>query len=199
MTPRLNDYRGLALPDLKDLGLARKMPEAARLVDEHVRHVEHRDGLGFERMDLEQEIRDLEHSRTQAWGEALRSGAEPPSEEAIQAKKVRLEEVLKEAAAVEHAAMLSYEELLKTVAEHAPEWDPEVQAKGEKILREAQQMAVKLADKLAEVEPLIGVHGWLGSGGMGYGSVTPAQVSIDNIIRERERELGLLEQEEEVA
>ena len=92
-----------------------------------------------------------------------------------------------------HAGDLADAELKQTVAEHAAEWDAEVQAKAERILAEAQQMAAALSRKLAETEGLAALHGWLQSGGQSYTPPSPATVSIDNLIHERRRELGLLD------
>jgi hypothetical protein len=79
------------------------------------------------------------------------------------------------------------------VAEHREEWGAEVQAKGEKILAEAQEIANALTAKLAETEGLVGVHSWLRSSGQSYTPATPAAVSIDDLLHERRRELGLLD------
>ena len=84
-------------------------------------------------------------------------------------------------------------ELREAVAEHREEWDREVQAKGEQILAEAQEIAEALSRKLSETEGLVGVHSWLESSGQSYTPASPAAVSIDHLLHERRRELGLLD------
>jgi len=94
---------------------------------------------------------------------------------------------------VRHAGELSEAELQATVAEHREEWDGEVQAKAEKILSEAQEIAEALSRKLSETEGLVGVHSWLRSSGQSYTPASPAAVSIDQLLHERRRELGVLD------
>jgi phage-related tail protein len=146
--------RGMPLPNLEAHGLARKMQPAAKLIDEQDRL----------RQQLEAEIKRLEHERTQAWGRAMRAGREAPTDKGIERAEKRLEEVLKESGAVLYAGDLADAELRQTVAEHTEECDALVQAKGEEILSEAQQMADALSAKLAETERLVALHGWLRSG-----------------------------------
>jgi hypothetical protein len=86
-----------------------------------------------------------------------------------------------EIAAVRHAGELSETELMQTVAEHREEWDVEVQAKAEKILSEAQEIADALSRKLSETEGLVGVHSWLRSSGQSYTPSSPASVSIEHL------------------
>jgi hypothetical protein len=88
---------------------------------------------------------------------------------------------------------ISAAELQATVAEHREEWDAEVQAKGEKILAEAQEIADALSRKLSETEGLVGVHTWLTSSGQFYTPGQPTAVSIEHLLHERRRELGLLD------
>jgi hypothetical protein len=155
--------RGMPLPNLEAHGLARKMQPAAKLIDEQDRLRQRAGELGRERQ-LEAEIKRLEHERTQAWGRAMRAGREAPTDKGIERAEKRLEEVLKESGAVLYAGDLADAELRQTVAEHTEECDALVQAKGEEILSEAQQMADALSAKLAETERLVALHGWLRSG-----------------------------------
>jgi hypothetical protein len=101
--------------------------------------------------------------------------------------------VTKETAAVRHAGELADAELRQTVAEYGTEWDREVQAKGEKILEEAQEIAATLSAKLAETEGLAALHGWLKSEAQSYTPPSPATISVDALLNERRRDLGLLE------
>ena len=112
----------------------------------------------------------------------MRAGEEPPSEEDIRRAEKRLEAVTSEIGAVRHAGDLADGELRQTVAEHREEWGAEVQAKGEKILAEAQEIADALSRKLSETEGLVGVRSWLRSSGQSYTPATPATISIDALL-----------------
>ena len=92
-----------------------------------------------------------------------------------------------------HAGDLADTELRQTVAEHAPEWELEVHARGERKLAEAQQLAEALSAKLAETDNLAALHSWLMSGGQFYTPPSHAGVSIDNLLHERRRALGLVD------
>jgi seryl-tRNA synthetase len=185
------------LPDLAAHGLERKLKPLAKLIDEQVRLRQRASELGAEQQQLKEQIKRRKHEHTQAWGRAMRaSGAEePPSDEDIRRAEKRLEAVRSEISAVRHAGELADAELKQTVAEHASEWDALVQERGEAILLEAQQMAEALSTKLARTEALTALHGYLASGGQFYTPPTPAAVSIDDLLHERRRELGLLDVE----
>ena len=191
----INNHLGLGLPDLHALGLGRAMKEAARLVEEQDRLLKRMEELGYERMALEEEVRQGEFQHTEAWGRALRAGEEAPSEENLERAKKRLAAVRKEYVAVEHAARLADTELSSVITEHLAEYDAEVQRQAEKKLAEAERLAQALSEKLAEVDSLVGVHRWLNGpeGLRGYGAGPPATVSIDGLIHERRRDLGLLD------
>jgi hypothetical protein len=185
--------RGQQLPNLEAHGLAKKMKPAAKLIDEQDQLRQRARVLGSERQELEEQIKRLEHERTQEWARSIRSGEEAPSEEAIEKARERLESVRKEIAAVRRAGEIGESELHQTVAENATEWDLEVQRRGETILAEAQRMADQLSAKLAETESLAALHGWLVSGAQFYTPPTPATISIDNLLDERRRELGVVD------
>jgi hypothetical protein len=123
----------------------------------------------------------------------MRAGEGPPSDKGIERAEKRLEAVTSEISAVRHAGDLADAELRQTMAEHREEWGAEVQAKGEKILREAQEIADALSRKLSETEGLVGVHSWLQSSGQSYTPASPAAVGIDHLLHERRRDLGLLD------
>ena len=189
----ITGVRGTPLPDLEAMGLAKKMKPLTSLIAEQSRLRRRAEELGGEQERLKGEIRQLEEDRTQAWGRALRSGEEAPTGEAIERAKERLEEVGKELAAVRYAGELAESETRQTAAEYAAEWDREVQVRGEEILAEAQQIAEALSAKLAETEGLAALHGWLMSGGQSYTPPSPATISIDSLLHERRRALGLLD------
>jgi vacuolar-type H+-ATPase subunit H len=185
--------RGQQLPDLQAVSLEQKMKPLAVLINEQARLRRRASELGTERQRLQEQIKKLENERTRAWGRALRSGGETPSDKEIEKAKKRVEAIREESAAVRHAGELSDAELKQAVAEHAEEYDALVQAKAEEILSEAQRMADALSAKLGETESLAALHGWLTSGGQFYTLPTPGTVSIDSLLHERRRELGLVD------
>ena len=189
----ISGVRGTPLPNLEAHGLAKKMKLAAALIKEQGELRQRKSELDHERQRLVAEIKQRESEHTRQWGRAMRAGEEAPKNEGIEKAKRRLEEVGKEIAAVSHAGDLSAAELQATVAEHREEWNAEVQAKGEKILSEAQEIADSLARKLSETESLVGVHTWLRSSGQAYTPASPTTLSIEHLLHERRRELGLLD------
>jgi seryl-tRNA synthetase len=189
----ITGMNGKPLPNLEAHGLARQMKPLATLIDEQAGLLQRLNELGHEQQRLKEEIKQAGHQRTTAWGHAIRAGEPVPTDEGIEQAKKRLEDVTKEIGAVRHAGDLADAELRQTVAEHAEEYDALVQAKGAEILAEAQQMAEALSRKLAETEGLVALHGWLTSGAQFYTPPMPATVSIDNLIHERQRALGLLD------
>ena len=189
----ISGVRGNPLPNLEAHGLARKMKLATALIAEQGKLRQRKSELGNEQQRLREEIKQREREHTLEWGRAMRAGEDAPVDEGIEAAKRRLEEVGKEIAAVSHAGDLSDAELRQAVAENREEWDGEVQAKGEKILAEAQEIAETLSRKLSETDHLVGVHTWLQSSGQSYTPASPTSVSIDQLLHERRRELGLLD------
>jgi hypothetical protein len=185
----ITSTRGLPLPNLAAMHLEREMKAAHTLIAEQDRLRRRADELGYEQQRLQEEIRQREHERTAEWGRAIRAGEEAPGGEAIEAAKRQLEEVRREADAVRHAGDLGDGELKQVVAEHALEWDHEVQARAEKLLAEAQEIADALSAKLAEIDPLIGVHTWLRSGGQRYAPPVPATISIEHLLAEKRLEV----------
>jgi len=181
------------MPNLEAHGFSRKMKLAAALIAEQGKLRQRKSELGNEQQRLREEIKQREREHTLEWGRAMRAGEDAPVDEGIEAAKRRLEEVGKEIAAVSHAGDLSDAELRQAVAENREEWDGEVQAKGEKILAEAQEIAETLSRKLSETDHLVGVHTWLQSSGQSYTPASPTSVSIDQLLHERRRELGLLD------
>jgi hypothetical protein len=189
----ITGMRGSPLPNLEAHGFERKMKPLAALIAEQARLRQRANELATERQRLDAEIKQRTHEHTQEWARAMRAHEEPPSDEDVRRAEKRLDFVTKEIGAVRHAGDLAEAELRQTVAEHASEWDELVQAKGSEILDEAQRMAEALGRKLAETEGLVGLHTFLQSGGAWYTPVTAGSVSIDNLIHERQRALGLLE------
>src|SRR5215213_6594225 len=164
----ISGVRGNPLPNLEAHGLARKMKLATALTAEQGKLRQRKSELGNEQQRLREEIKQREREHTLEWGRAMRAGEDAPVDDGIEKARRRLEQVGKEIAAVSHAGDLSAGELQATVAEHREEWDREVQAKGEKILAEAEEIAYALSRKLSETEGLVGVHSWLRSSGQSY-------------------------------
>jgi hypothetical protein len=189
----ISGVRGTPLPNLEAHGLAKKMKLAAALIKEQDQLRRRKSELGQEQLQLREEIKQRESEHPREWGRAMCAGEDPPTDEGIERAKRRKEGVGKEIDAVRHAGDLSEAELRQTVAEHREEWDGEVQAKGEKILSEAQELADALSRNLSETEGLVGVHSWLRSSGQSYTPSSPASVSIEHLLHERRRELGLLD------
>jgi hypothetical protein len=185
--------RGSPLPNLEAHGLAGKMKLAAALIKEQNQLRQRKSELGHEQQRLREEIKRRKHEHTQEWGRAVRAGEAPPTDKGIERAEKRLEVVTREIGAVRHAGDLSDAELKETVAVHREEWDVEVQDKGERILVEAQEIAESLSRKLSETEGLVGVHTWLTSSGQSYTPASPTSVSIEQLLHERRRELGLLD------
>lgn len=70
-----------------------------------------------------------------------------------------------------------------------------MQAAGEQKLAEVQELADALSRKVSEVDPLVGLYGWLDSGARhgSYSLPMHSGVSIDALVHERLRGLGLVE------
>ena len=189
----ITGMRGSPLPNLEAHGLARKMKMAAALIKEQGELRGRKSELGREQQGLREEIKRREHEHTLEWGRAMRSGGEAPSDAGIEKAKKRIEAIREEKAAVAHAGELANWELMQVVAEHREEWDAEVQAKGERILAEAAEIADALSRKLSETDGLVGVHSWLARSGQSYTPASPSSISIEHLLHERRRELGLLD------
>jgi hypothetical protein len=110
----ITSVRGLPLPNLEAMGLHKEMKPLAALIEEEDKLRRRAQELGYERQELQERIKRLEHERTRQWGAAIRAGEEAPTDEAIEAAKKRLEEVRKEAVAVRHAGDLADSELRQT-------------------------------------------------------------------------------------
>jgi hypothetical protein len=189
----ITGVRGTPLPNLEAHGLAGKMKLATALIKEQSELRGRKRDLDHEHQRLREEIKQRERQHVLEWGRAMRAGEDAPTDKGIEKARRRLEEVGKEIAAISHAGELSRSELRQVVAEHREEWDAEVQARGERILVEAQEIAEALSRKLSETEGLVGVHTWLRSSGQSYTPASPAGVSIDTLLHERRRELGLVD------
>ena len=139
-----------------------------------------------------EEIKRLEGALHEQRAAALRGGPEP-DEGALRELRRRREALNERMRDHRRAGEMVNAEVLQLAAEHREEWDSEVKAKGEKNLAEAQQIAESLSQKLAETDALVGVHSWLQSSGQSYTPASPSALSIEHLLHERHRELGLLD------
>ncbi len=184
---------GRPLPNLTAFGL--KWRSARKLIEEQGELWQRQRELGREQVALTDEVRRLKDERLRERAAALRSGSPEPSTDAIEEAETRLAAVEEELAVVRLASERSHADLLKAVAEHREEWDAEVKAAGLRVLEEAQGIADALSAKLRQAEALGGLHEWLESGGERFGIPVGAAVSIEALVHERRRALGLAELE----
>ena len=186
--------RGTPLPDLQAVGLAKKMKAAAALIDEADGLRRRMDEAGQEHQRLLAEIKEIEDGRPAVWAHALRAGEEPPTSD-TEPLKQRAAELEQRMRALLHAGDLSDAELTRTAQENAAEWRSAVQAAGEQKLAEVQELAAALSAKVSEVDPYVGVYGWLDAGARpgAYSLPMASGVSIEALVHERLRGLGLVE------
>jgi hypothetical protein len=139
-----------------------------------------------------EEIKRLEGELREQRAAALRGGPEP-DEGALEKAKSRREALNERIRDYKRAGEMVDAEVSQLVAMHREEWDAEVLAMGEQVLAEAREVAEALSRKLSETDALVGIHAWLTSGGVNYTPATPASISIEDLLHERRRELGLLD------
>ncbi len=104
----------------------------------------------------------------------------------------RQAEIAEELDVVRLAGQRSHAEMLKKVQELAPERIPAVQAAGEKLMAKAQKHADALSETLRELEALGAVHEFYEAGGERFGVGHGAAVSIEGLLQERRRALGMV-------
>ncbi len=189
----ITGHGGRPLPDLAPYGF--KWKAARKLLEEQGELWQRQRELGRESIALEAEIRRLKSERVSERAAALRAGNPEPSEEPIQEAIQRLVQVEEELQVVKLASERSHADLLGIVATHRAEWDAEVKAAGLRVLEEAQGIADALTAKMRQAEALGGLHEWLESGGERFGVPAGAAVSIEALVHERRRALGLAELE----
>jgi hypothetical protein len=74
-----------------------------------------------------------------------------------------------------------------------PEALAEVQEKAQRHLRDAEKAARHLSEALSEADKLASVYEWISTGGQRYSTPTPASVTIDGFLYQRQRALGLVD------
>ncbi len=189
----ITGHGGKPLPDLEPYGF--KWKAARKLIEEQGELWRRQRELGRESIALEAEIRRLKSERVSERAAALRAGEPEPGGEAIEEAQRRLAEVEEGRQVVALASERSHADLLGIVAEHREEWDAEVKAAGLRVLEEAQGIADALTAKMRQAEALGALHEWLESGGERFGVPAGAAVSIEALVHERRRALGLAELE----
>jgi hypothetical protein len=145
-----------------------------------------------ERLQADEDIKRLEAELREQRAAALRGG-QVPDETKLEKAKSRREALNERIRDCKRAGEMVDAEVHQLVAMHREEWDAEVRAMGEQVLAEAREVAEALSRKLSETDALVGIHAWLTSGGVNYTPATPASISIEDLLHERQRDLGLLE------
>jgi DNA repair exonuclease SbcCD ATPase subunit len=194
-TPTITSSRGTPQPNPRYFGFkGGAWRELQKLLDEGEHLRGEAKNAYRELQEADEEIKRLEGELHEQRAAALRGGPEPSEAEGVLEKVKQRREALNERIRdYRRAGEMVDAEVSQLVAIHRKEWDAEVAAKGEKVLAEAQQIAEALAAKLSETDALVGVHAWLRSSGVSYTPATPATISIEHLLHERRRELGLLE------
>jgi hypothetical protein len=191
--PTIASSRGTPQPNPRYFGFkGATWRELQKLLDEGAKLREEAKKAALEWREAGEEIKRLEGELREQRAAALRGGPEP-DEGALEKAKNRREALNERMRDYRRAGEMVDAEVHQLVAVHREEWDSEVAAKGEKILAEAQQIAEALAAKLSETDALVGVHSWLQSSGQFYTPSQPSAISIEHLLHERRRELGLLD------
>jgi vacuolar-type H+-ATPase subunit D/Vma8 len=191
--PTIASSRGTPQPNPRYFGFkSGAWRELQKLLDENAKLRGEARKAAQEWQEAGEEIKRLEGELREQRAAALRGGPEP-DEGALEKAKSRREALKERIRDVKRARELVDAEVHQLVAVHREEWDAEVAAKGEKILAEVQQIAEALSAKLSEADALVGVHSWLESSGQSYTPATPATISIEYLLHERRRDLGLLD------
>ena len=191
--PTIASSRGTPQPNPRYFGFkGGAWRELQKLLDEGAKLREEAKKAGQDWREAGEEIKRLEEELREQRAAALRGGP-APDEGALEQAKNRREALNERMRDYKRAGELVDAEVHKLLAVHREEWDAAVAARGEKILAEAQQIAEALSAKLAETDALVGVHSWLESSGQSYAPATPASISIEDLLHERRRGLGLLD------
>jgi chromosome segregation ATPase len=191
--PTIASSRGTPQPNPRYFGFkGGAWRELQKLLDENARLREEAKKAAREFQEAGEEIKRLEGDLREQRAAALRGGREPDETKLEKAKSHRdaLNERVRD---YKRAGEMVDAEVSRLGAVHREEWDAEVAAKGEKILAEAQDLADALSRKLSETDTLVGVHSWLESSGQSYSPSQPSAISIEHLLHERRRDLGLLD------
>ena len=178
--PAYHGFKGPAWRELQKL-----LDECAKLRTEAKK-------AALEVQEAGEQIKRLEAELREQRAAALRGGPQP-DEGALEKLKGRREALSERMRDYRRAGQMADAEIRDLVVVHRDEWEKEVQAKGEKILREAQDLADALSRKLSETDQLVGVVSWLRRSGESYTPSTPTAITIQDILHGKRRELGLLD------
>jgi hypothetical protein len=191
--PTIASSRGTPQPNPRYFGFkSGAWRELQKLLDENAKLRGEARKAAQEWQEAGEEIKRLEGELREQRAAALRGGPQP-DEGALEKAKSRREALNERMRDYRRAGEMVDAEVHKLLAVHREKWSGEVAAKGEKILAEAQQIAEALSAKLSETDALVGVLSWLESSGRSYSPATPASISIEDLLHERRRELGLLD------
>jgi chromosome segregation ATPase len=191
--PTITSSRGTPQPNPRYFGLkGGTWRELQKLLDENARLREEAKKAARQCQEAGEEIKRLEGELREQRAAALRGGPEPDEAKLEKAKSRRdaLNERIRD---YRRAGEMVDAEVHQLAAIHREAWSSEVAAKGEKILAEAQDLADALSRKLSETDTLVGVHSWLESSGQSYSPSQPSAISIEHLLHERRRDLGLLD------
>jgi uncharacterized coiled-coil DUF342 family protein len=191
--PTIASSRGTPQPNPRYFGFkGGTWRELQKLLDEGAKLREEAKKASREWQQAGEEIKRLEGELREQRAAALRGGP-APDEGALEKAKNRREALNESVRDYKRAGELVDAEVHQLVGVHREKWDAEVAAKGEKILAEAQDLADALSRKLSETDALVGVHSWLRSSGQSYTPSQPSAISIEHLLHERRRDLGLLD------
>jgi chromosome segregation ATPase len=194
-TPTITSVRGTRRPNPRYLGFkGGAWRELQELLDEGARLREEAKKAHQEWQVAGEEITRLEGELREQRAAALRGGPEP-DEGALEKAKNRRDALNERIRDFQRAGEMVDAEVHQLVGVNREAWTAEVAAKGEKILAEAQDLADALSRKLSETDALAGVHSWLESAGRSYTPSQPTAITIEHLLHERRRELGILDVE----
>lgn len=192
-TPTIANSQGTPQPNPAYFGFKRgAWGDLQRLLDEGAKlRTEAKKGYA-EWQASGEDIKRLEAELREQRAAALRGGPEP-DQAALEKVKERREALNDRMQDYRRAGQLIDSDIQQLLFLNRDAWDLEVQAKAEKVLAEAAAISAALAAKLSETDHLVGVHSWLTSGGVSYTPATPAAISLESVLYERRRDLGLLD------
>jgi chromosome segregation ATPase len=195
--PTIASSRGTPQPNPRYFGFkGGAWRELQRLLDENARLREEAKKAARQYQEAGEEIERLERSLREQRAAALRGGPEPSEAETkLEKAKSRKDALNERIRDFQRAGEMVDAEVHQLVGVHREAWTAEVAAKGEKILAEAQDLADALSRKLSETDALAGVHSWLESAGRSYTPSQPTAITIEHLLHERRRELGILDVE----
>jgi hypothetical protein len=191
--PTIASSRGTPQPNPRYFGFkGGAWRELQKLLDENAKLRSEAKKAAREWQEAGEEIKRLEGALREQRAAALRGGPEP-DEGALEKARSRRDALNERIQDYKRAGEMIDADVRQLVAVNREEWSADVAAKGEKILADAQDLADALSRKLSEADALTGVHSWLERSGQSYTPSTPTAVTIEHLLHERRRDLGLLD------